>query len=52
MASYPRKLTVVFAAILHDLFVDGPLSDIGFELNHGGIVKRTFIKVGVFIMDG
>ena len=52
VASYPGKLAAVFGTILNTLFVDGPMSDLGFELNHDGIVKRMFIKVGVFIMDG
>ena len=44
----PRQV----GTILNELFVDGPMADLGFELNHDGIVKRMFIKVGVFIMDG
>ena len=52
VSSYPGKLAVMFGTILNELFVEGPMSDIGFELNHNGIVKRMFIKMGVFVMDG
>ena len=52
VSRYPGKLAVVCGAILLSLFVDGPMSDIGFELNYLGIKKRMIVKVGVFIMDG
>ena len=48
----PGGMSVVFGTILRELFADGPMLDVGFELNRPGKTIRLFIRLGLFIMDG
>ena len=52
VAELPGKMALVFGSVLRELFVSGPMSDVGFELNHGRRSTRMFVKLGTFIMDG
>ena len=46
-------MSKVFSIVLRELFVDGPLADIGLVLEHAsGRTRRFFAKLGYFIQDG
>ena len=48
----PGGMSKIFSLVLRELFVDGPLSDLGLRLEHNGRVHRLFAKLGYFIQDG
>ena len=48
----PGGLSKVFGILLQELFVDGPLSDIGLLLQSADRTHRLFSKLGLFIQDG
>jgi len=48
----PGGMSKVFSIVMRELFVDGPLADIGMVLEHGGRSHRFFAKLGYFIQDG
>ena len=48
----PGGLSKVFSIVLRELFVDGPLADIGRLLEHAGRQHRLFAKLGYFIREG
>ena len=46
-------ISKVFSIVLRELFVDGPLADIGLVMEHAsGRTRRFFVKLGYFIQDG
>ena len=45
-------MTKVFSIVMRELFIDGPLADIGMLLEHDGRSHRFFAKLGYFIQDG
>jgi hypothetical protein len=48
----PGGLAKIFSLVIRELFVDGPLSDLGLLLEHNGRSHRLFAKLGYFIQDG
>ena len=48
----PGAMSKVFSIVLRDMFVDGPLADIGANLQHADRTHRFFAKLGYFIQDG
>ena len=48
----PGAMSKVFSLVLRDLFLDGPLADIGMDLEHAGRRHKFFSKMGFFIQDG
>ena len=48
----PGGMSKVFSIVLRELFVDGPLADIGLVLQHADRTHRFFAKLGYFIQDG
>ena len=49
----PGGMSKIFSVVLKDLFVDGPLADIGLHLETpAGRTLRLFAKLGYFIQDG
>ena len=48
----PGGMSKIFSLVMKELFVDGPLSDLGLLLEHNGRSHRLFAKLGYFIQDG
>ena len=49
----PGGMSRVFSLVLRELFVDGPLADVGLQLEHAnGRKHRLFANLGYFIQDG
>ena len=49
----PGGMPKIFSVVLKELFVDGPLADIGLHLEMpAGRTLRLFAKLGYFIQDG